>query len=120
MDTYAASPNSPAATQLVGLTFGRRAASYVVDLIILYVTTPASSVTACLLLGVALYVLDVKTQTPQEYPILSWLIAILIGIAYFAVFEWLFGATPGKAILGMRVVKEDGSPCGLRAALIRS
>ena len=39
---------------------------------------------------------------------------------YWTLFEWFFGATPGKAILGMRVVKESGEPCDLKAALIRA
>jgi uncharacterized RDD family membrane protein YckC len=37
---------------------------------------------------------------------------------YFVVFEWLFGATPGKATK-LRVVKIDGSPCTLGAAAVR-
>lgn len=38
---------------------------------------------------------------------------------YYMFFEWWFGATPGKAILGMRVICEDGSPCGPGRAAVR-
>ena len=47
------------------------------------------------------------------------LIGFVTSTLYFMVFEWLYGATPGKVILGIRVVMEDGRPCSLGAALIR-
>lgn len=40
--------------------------------------------------------------------------------AYFIVMEARSGATLGKKILGIRVVKEDGSPCGFGASLVRN
>jgi uncharacterized RDD family membrane protein YckC len=40
--------------------------------------------------------------------------------AYFAIFEWLYGATLSKIIHKMRVVKTDGAPCGPLAALVRA
>jgi hypothetical protein len=40
-------------------------------------------------------------------------------VLYFGVYEWLFGATPGKVILKMRVVREDGGPIPLWSALVR-
>jgi uncharacterized RDD family membrane protein YckC len=46
--------------------------------------------------------------------------ALIIGAVYFAVFEWLYGATPGKAVLGMRVVRENGEPCSLGPAFTRA
>ena len=47
-------------------------------------------------------------------------ITITLGITYFALFEWLFGATPGKVILRMRVIREDGMNCTFAGALARS
>lgn len=44
--------------------------------------------------------------------LLTWL--------YSVVFEVLRGATPGKQMLGLRVVHDDGMPIGWAAALIRS
>lgn len=44
----------------------------------------------------------------------------LIGFLYFVLLEGTAGATVGKMALKMKVVKEDGSPCGLGASLIRN
>lgn len=45
--------------------------------------------------------------------------ATLLPALYYVGYEWLFGATPGKAILKMRVVRTDGRACGLIAAFVR-
>lgn len=44
----------------------------------------------------------------------------LVWIAYFFVMEGLVGATLGKFVMGIRVVKEDGSRLDWSAALIRN
>jgi uncharacterized RDD family membrane protein YckC len=44
----------------------------------------------------------------------------LAGFAYFAWFEGRTGATPGKMVVGLRVVKADGADCDMRAAVIRT
>lgn len=44
----------------------------------------------------------------------------LLAIAYFAVPEALFGATPGKFLAGLRVVRADGRPLDLRSVLVRN
>ncbi len=41
-------------------------------------------------------------------------------IIYFAVFWWLWGATPGKLIFGLRIVDRTGGPMGLERALVRT
>jgi uncharacterized RDD family membrane protein YckC len=50
--------------------------------------------------------------------------AILVGFltvfGYPAVCETLWGTTPGKAALGLRVITEEGGPVGFRHAAIRS
>jgi uncharacterized RDD family membrane protein YckC len=43
----------------------------------------------------------------------------VVALLYFVLFEWLFGATPGKAVLGLRVVHHDGLPCTFKGALVR-
>lgn len=45
---------------------------------------------------------------------------LIVGLAYFVVFEGLKGATVGKMILGLKVVKEDGEACDLLSALVRN
>jgi uncharacterized RDD family membrane protein YckC len=63
-------------------------------------------------------------QPLQEYDeamgAAALLYALISFFMYFAIFEWLYGATLSKIIHKMRVVKTDGAPCGLIAALIRS
>src|SRR5947208_6700358 len=49
-----------------------------------------------------------------------FLISLVIGIGYFVVMEALFGATVGKFAVGIRVVKEDGSPLDWGTSLIRN
>ncbi len=57
----------------------------------------------------------------------KWTIAIMIVIVfalfagYFVVFEWLWnGQTPGKRLMKLRVIREDGRPITLWEALARN
>ena len=43
----------------------------------------------------------------------------LVYLAYFTLTEAAFGETPGKALLGLRVVSTDGTPFGIQKAFIR-
>lgn len=61
----------------------------------------------------------------QEMP--KWTIAILIIVifalfaGYFVFFEWLWnGQTPGKRLMKLRVIREDGRPITLWEALARN
>lgn len=47
-------------------------------------------------------------------------VMLLIGFAYFVVFEGTIGATPGKLLTGLKVVKTDGSRCGMSSSVIRN
>lgn len=51
---------------------------------------------------------------------ISWGWSSLVYLAYFIAWEAVFGATPGKLLLGIRVVGIEGRPITLRAALIRN
>jgi uncharacterized RDD family membrane protein YckC len=46
--------------------------------------------------------------------------AVLVFWLYFLVSEWLFSATPGKMIWGLRVVTDDGRRCGIARATVRT
>jgi uncharacterized RDD family membrane protein YckC len=51
---------------------------------------------------------------------LSILTLVLVLIAYPVGFETVMrGRTPGKAVMGLRVVRDDGGPIGFRHALVR-
>ena len=61
---------------------------------------------------------DLTTETPK------WAIAVLIVVlfalfsGYFILFEWLWdGQTPGKRLLKLRVIREDGRPITLWEAV---
>jgi uncharacterized RDD family membrane protein YckC len=68
-------------------------------------------VTAVLFLLVSLVGADI-----QEHVTLA---ALLLPWTYLVVFTALYGATPGKMPLGIRVVKSDGRPVDWFTALIR-
>jgi uncharacterized RDD family membrane protein YckC len=68
---------------------------------------------------------DSLSQFFGEMP--KWTIAILIIVlflifaGYFIVFEWLWnGQTPGKRLLKLRVIREDGRPITLWEAIARN
>jgi len=48
------------------------------------------------------------------------LVFLVVMFLYFVLFEGLVGATPGKRILGLRVVGADGSTAGFMRALLRN
>jgi uncharacterized RDD family membrane protein YckC len=55
------------------------------------------------------------TSTTVAWP---WL--TLLGILYFTVTEAIFGASPGKLWVRLRVVRVDGTPLTLRAVIVRN
>ena len=66
-----------------------------------------------------------SAQFFQEMP--KWTVAVLIIVlflifsGYFVLFEWLWnGQTPGKRLLKLRVIREDGRPITLWEALARN
>lgn len=64
--------------------------------------------------------------TPAGFELTGWPAALVITVvgaallAYFALAEGLFGATLGKATVGIRVATVDGRRPGLKRALIRN
>ncbi len=70
-------------------------------------------------------VVDTPDRMLMEMP--KWTIAILIIVLflifalYFILFEWLWnGQTPGKRLLRLRVIREDGRPLTLWEAIARN
>ena len=68
---------------------------------------------------------DSPTQLFDEMP--KWTMALLIIVlflifaGYFILFEWLWnGQTPGKRLLKLRVIREDGRPITLWEAIARN
>jgi len=70
-------------------------------------------------------VADASEKIVNEMP--KWVVAILIlalfltFAGYFILFEWLWnGQTPGKRLLKLRVIREDGRPLTLWEAIARN
>jgi uncharacterized RDD family membrane protein YckC len=49
----------------------------------------------------------------------SWVAAGALALAYFPLLEGRYGQTPGKRLLGLRVLKENGLPIGYKEAVLR-
>ena len=100
--------------------FWMRAVAWVIDLIIYYGAMAAINY----LVATAVWLLlaySGRTVFVDEEPgrCQTYILLLVHMTLYFAIFEWLYGATAGKLVLGMRVIMLDGSPCTARAALIR-
>jgi len=104
--------------QVVG--FGPRALAYVIDLVPMYALSwllgkAALAIVPRLLLAQA----EELTGLAPAQRLETMLLGLVLETCFFGLFEWLYGATPGKLILQMRVVMVDGRRCGLWAAAIR-
>jgi uncharacterized RDD family membrane protein YckC len=87
-------------------TANRRGFAFIIDLILLGILTSG------LFLVLPKQNALIMTLTPS-------LIGILL-IFYWLLFEWWGQGTPGKMILGMKIVDEDGFPPRLAAILMRN
>jgi uncharacterized RDD family membrane protein YckC len=61
------------------------------------------------------------TDAPKWFYALMIIFVFLIVFLYFAFFEWLWnGQTPGKRLLKLRVIREDGRPITFWEAFVRN
>lgn len=83
-----------------------RLVAFVLDSIILSVVSVAIIIPGALLgdTGIALF----------------GLLAVVASLAYVLLLEGIYGYTPGKYVMGLVVVKSDGSPCTIGASVIRN
>ena len=64
---------------------------------------------------------DQFSNAPKWVKALMIVIVFLIFSAYFAFFEWIWnGQTPGKRLLKLRVLREDGRPVTFWEAMVRN
>ena len=74
-----------------------------------------------LVFGILLAITGYSFPDPAEYGLgLVPLLTIGAVFLYFTMMEGFHGATIGKMIFRVKVVKEDGSECGIGAALVRN
>ncbi len=107
-------------------SIGNRFLAVAIDHFIQYFTIFIVAWLVVSLSGFNIYNADTKaSELFQEMP--KWTLAILIVViflifaGYFVVFEWLWnGQTPGKRLLKLRVIREDGRPVTFWEALARN
>jgi uncharacterized RDD family membrane protein YckC len=106
-------------------SIGNRFLAVAIDHFIQYLSGIIIVWAAFALTGAGLSDSETASQLFDEMP--RWTIAILIIVlfllfaGYFIVFEWLWnGQTPGKRLLKLRVIREDGRPITLWEAIARN
>lgn len=93
---------------LVGADVGIRALSTIVDGIILAIVG-----------GIIMAALG-SNFNHGHLSGLQYFWSLVLGFAYFTYFEGKQGATPGKLLCGLKVVKTDGAACDVTAATVRT
>ncbi len=109
---------------LEGVSFWPRAAARVIDMIVHYVIAMCCG----FMLGVMVATVAALQHNPRALLFMRrpgstfaiFVFSLLGSVALETVCEGFHGSTPGKMILGMVVVQEDGSPCRPWPALVRS
>ena len=104
---------------------GSRFSAYAIDFVFNILLIIAVIIVAYL--GGGLFVLRSLAGSSSGNASASWLLAVvvliifLINWGYYVFFEGLGkGSTPGKKRMGIRVIRQDGLPIGLREAALRN
>jgi uncharacterized RDD family membrane protein YckC len=71
------------------------------------------------IVAIVIFLIGAATQSDGFMLVMS-VAAAVASFGYFIGFEATSGATPGKRLLGIKVVKDDGSPMDWGAAIIRN
>jgi len=108
---------------LPGVSFWPRAGARIIDMVIHYFIALCSAFLFGVLLAFVAALQHTSARALFAHRKLSggalFVFALLGSIAFEAVCEGLHGSTPGKRLLSMVVVQEDGSPCRFGSACIR-
>ncbi len=103
-----------------GKRFLIRAFAWIIDLVFMYAANRGIGIILGLILGLTFIALDIEISDVEgTLGCINLLAAAFLSLVYAVSFEALYSATLGKLILGLRVIKIDGTACDLRAALIR-
>ncbi len=124
IDPQSPPPVEPSAGALPAKGLGPRALAFIIDggavvaadILSTLVSYPLAAALIWTVLHYTGHAFGFKEGNPWPTAIA---LAVTMPFFYFLLFEWLYGATPGKVLLDMRVVKADGRPCGLKAAAVR-
>jgi uncharacterized RDD family membrane protein YckC len=108
--------------ELEGVGFWPRAAARIIDTVVHYVVGIFSGI----LFGILVFIASAGHPDPVRLArlghtgISGFVLALLGLVVFHTICESVHGSTPGKFVLSMVVVQEDGSPCRPRSAFIRS
>jgi uncharacterized RDD family membrane protein YckC len=106
-----------------GISFWPRVAARMIDIVVMtFFGFVAGAMFGVLLAIVATVLREPEAVVAAKYHragIAAFIFTLLAGMAYHTICEGLHGSTVGKLALRMVVVREDGTPCDLRAALKR-
>lgn len=94
----------------------RFCASLVDGVILLAVSGPLTLLQIALMGGFQEYVSSIISGTYTLLQLVFWILGVIVGVGYEAWFIGKYAATPGKMVLGLRVVRADGSPVSFRRA----
>lgn len=117
----AATPAAPAAPPMALASAGRRVGAHFIDLAIRLVVLGPFTVWMLQSYGTT-----VRTATSVQTRIDGWpAVALFLGwfvvtLAYHSLAELAWGGSPGKRLLGMRVVRSDGGRIGLGQSVGRN
>ncbi len=105
-------------------SYGKRLAAAVIDLV------PALVATSWLWYGPAVeysaslprtgFWREAAWPPPPDALLLGWALARVVYVVYCGAFEYAWGLTPGKWLLGCRVLNEQGEPATLRQTVVRN
>ncbi len=104
-----------------GKGFGIRAGAYLIDFVTLYALNAVVGSLSVACVGIVLILCGVRVNPDAEaVKHADYISGLLLSVIYFTLFESLYGASIGKAILKLRVVRANGRPCSLWAAFLRA
>lgn len=119
LDSYLGQPGT-----LPGVSFWPRAGARVIDFVVHYFIAMCSGFLVGILLAIVagLQHTSVRALLAHRTPgrIALFAFSLLGSVVLEAICEGFHGSTPGKLLLSMVVVQEDGSPCRPGSAWIRS
>ena len=119
LDSYLGQPGS-----LPGVGFWPRGAARIVDWVIHYFVGYGAGFLFRIMLEIVAGMRHtsvralLRHQTSGHFAVYAF--ALLGSVVFEAICEGLHGSTPGKRVLSMVVLQEDGSPCRMGSAWIRS
>jgi len=110
---------------LTGVTFGPRFLARIIDFAIHFVIALISGVVLGIMVAIAVSAAGGNVSQVShrmfggEVGFVAQLFAVVGAAVFSLVCEAVHGSTPGKLLLGMVVLQEDGTPCGWKGATIR-